>query len=158
MPRMDTQRLDVFRQNYLVFGLPQEKADEIASLAKFETKLASECMCEKGQKGSDLFVVLDGRVNITSQHGEKLAEIGPGAVIGEVALVDDQPRSANAVCITAVHYARLPAKELRNYMVQNKDVGFHMLANLSRVLSTRLRATDAVVDDLAGKSRDPWND
>lgn len=154
---MDTQRLDVFRQNYLVFGLPEAKSDEIAALAQFETKLPTECLCEKGQKGSDLFVVLDGRVTITSKHGEKLAEVGPGSVIGEVALVDDQPRSANAVCVTAVHYARLPAKELRQYMVQNKDVGFHMLANLSRVLSTRLRATDAVVDDLAGKARDPWD-
>lgn len=154
---MDSQRLDVFRQNYLVYGLPAERSDEIAGLAQFETKLANECLCEKGQKGSDLFVILDGRVNITSKHGEKLAELGPGAVIGEVALVDDQPRSANAVCITAVHYARLPAKELRNFMVNHKDVGFHMLANLSRVLSTRLRATDAVVDDLAGKARDPWD-
>lgn len=153
---MDTQRLDAFRQNYLVYGLPPEKIDEIAAIASFETKLAQEEICIKGQKGSDLFIVLDGRVNITSLNGEKLAEIGPGAVIGEVALVDDQPRSANAICITAVHYAKLPAKELRNYMVQNKDVGFHMLANLCRVLSTRLRATDAVVDQLAGKARDPW--
>ena len=158
MPLRDTKRLDVFRQNYLVYGLPPEKVEELAALASFETKLPKEDLCVKGQKGSDLFVVLEGRVNITSQHGEKLAEIGPGAVIGEVALVDDQPRSANAVCITAVHFARLPAKELRHYMVQNKDVGFHMLANLARVLSTRLRATDAAVDELAGKAKDPWID
>ncbi|MBS1723168.1 MAG: cyclic nucleotide-binding domain-containing protein [Armatimonadetes bacterium] len=153
---MDTQRLDVFKENYLVFGLPTERIDELAALASFETKLAQEVICVKGGKGSDLFVILDGRVNITSLNGEKLAEVGPGAVIGEVALVDDQPRSANAVCITAVHYARLPAKELRAYMVKHKDVGFHMLANLARVLSTRLRSTDAVVDELAGKARDPW--
>lgn len=154
---METQRLDVFRQNYLVFGLPPEKIEELVGLAKFETKLAHEDICIKGEKGSDLFVILDGKVNVTSKNGEKLAEIGPGAVIGEVALVDDQPRSANAVCITAVHYARLPAKELRAYMVAHKDVGFHMLANLARVLSTRLRQTDAVVDELAGKARDPWD-
>ena len=153
---MDTKRLDVFQQNYLVYGLPPQKVEEIADLAQFETKLPNEDICLCGEKGSDLFVILEGRVNVTSEHSEKLAEIGPGAVIGEVALVDDQPRSANAMCITAVHFARLPAKDLRNYMVQNKDVGFHMLANLSRVLSTRLRATDAVVDQLAGKARDPW--
>ncbi len=153
---METQRLDAFRQNYLVYGLSEDKIDEILAIASFETLLAQEPICLKGVKSSDLYVVLEGRVNITSQHGEKLAELGPGAVIGEVALVDDQPRSANAVCITAVHFARLPAKELRQYMVQNKDVGFHMLANLARVLSTRLRATDAVVDDLAGRARDPW--
>lgn len=154
---MDTKQFEMFRQNYLVFGLPDEKVAEIGALANFETKLPQESICLKGHVGSDLFVVLDGRVNITSQHGEKLAELGPGAVIGEVALVDDQPRSANAICVTAVHFARLEAKSLRNYMVQNKDVGFHMLANLARVLSTRLRATDAVVDDLAGKARDPWD-
>lgn len=153
---MDAKQLEIFNQNYLVFGLPPEQINEILELASFETKLPQDIICVKGEKGCDLFVILDGRVSITSQNGEKLAEIGPGAVIGEVALVDDQPRSANVVCITGVHYARLPAKELRNYMVQNKDVGFHMLANLTRVLSTRLRATDAVVDQLAGKARDPW--
>src|SRR5690242_12282868 len=126
---METQRLDVFKNNYLVYGLPQDKIDELAALACFETKLPHEAICVKGSTGCDLFVVLDGRVNITSKNGEKLAEVGPGAVIGEVALVDDQPRSANAVCVTAVHYARLPAKELRGYMVKHKDVGFHMLAN-----------------------------
>ncbi len=154
---MVTQRLDVFRQNYLVFGLPEEKISEIAELADFQTKLPNELLCGLGEKGSDLFVILDGRVNVTSEDGEKLAEIGPGAVIGEVALVDDLPRSANAVCITAVHFARLPAKELRAYMVKNKEVGFHMLANLSRVLSARLRTTNVVIDELAGKARDPWD-
>jgi len=154
---MESQRLDVFRQNYLVFGLPDDRIDEIASIASFETRMPQDLICRKGEKCGDLLVVLDGRVNITSENGEKLAEIGPGAVIGEVALVDDQPRSANAVCINAVHFARLPARELRSYMVQNKDVGFHMLANLARVLSTRLRTTDAVIDDLAGKNRDPWD-
>ena len=153
---MDVNRLEVFQQNYLVFGLPKESVEEIIALATFETKLPQDIICVKGEKGSDLFVILDGRVNITSQKGEKLAEVGPGAVIGEVALVDDQPRSANVVCITGVYFARLRAKELRNYMVQHKDIGFHMLANLARVLSTRLRATDAVVDQLAGKARDPW--
>ncbi|MCW5935934.1 MAG: cyclic nucleotide-binding domain-containing protein [Fimbriimonadaceae bacterium] len=154
---MESGRHDVFRQNYLVYGLPDDKIDELIELASFETKLANEDICRRGEKGCDLFVVLDGTVTITSLNGEKLAEIGPGSVIGEVALVDDQPRSANAVCKSAVHYARLPARELRNYMVTHKDVGFHMLANLSRVLSARLRQTDAVVDELAGKQRDPWD-
>jgi CRP-like cAMP-binding protein len=110
----------------------------------------------ENEKEVDLIVVLRGTVSIY-KGGEKLAEAGPGSVLGEVALVDNLPRSANVFCSTPVAIAKLEGGQLRKYMGQNRDSGFLMLANLSRVLSARLRAATQQVEDLKGSSRDPWN-
>ncbi len=146
----------VFKKNYLVQGLPDATIEEIAGLAVCDTMRAGESLIEKGEKCGDLYVIIEGSVHVYSDKGDKLAESGPGTVLGEVALVDDGPRSANVVCVGFVRYARLPAAELRSYMARHKETGFVMLANLSRVLSMRLRKTDAVMEDLRAKTEDPW--
>ena len=147
---------DVFKKNYLVAGLSDEEIDQIAELAEFGCLLADECLIKKGDTSSDLFVILEGVVCVYTDKGDKLGDCGPGSVIGEVALVDAGPRSATARCMGQVKFARLPAKELRAFMSQNRDVGFTMLANLSRVLSMRLRQSATVMEDLRAKTYDHW--
>ena len=147
---------DVFKKNYLVTGLPDAAIEEIAGLAEYGCKLAGECLIDKGETSNDLFVVLEGTVNVYTKQGDKLGEAGPGAVLGEVSLVDAGPRSACGMCVGMVKYAKLPAKELRQYMSDNKEVGFTMLANLSRVLSMRLRSTAEVMEHLRAETMDPW--
>ena len=150
------QYADVFKKNYLVHGLPDATIQEIAGLAQYDGGLANDVLVKKGENSGDLFVILDGTVNILTEGGDKLAEVGPASVLGEVALVDAGPRSATAVCRGMVKYAKLPAKELRSYMAKNKEAGFVMLANLARVLSMRLRNTSVAVEDLRAKTEDPW--
>jgi CRP-like cAMP-binding protein len=147
---------DIFRKNYLVHGLKDEVIDEIEALAQPQVFLAREFLVKHGEKSSDLYVILDGTVLVCTPGGDELAQIGPGSVLGEVALVDDQPRCADAVCKGLVKTAKFPAKELRSYMARNPQAGFVMLANLARVLSNRLRKTDAAVEDLASHPKDAW--
>jgi|SRR5579871_2817665 len=148
---------DVFRKNYLVYGLKDEIIDQIESLAQPQTFLAREFLVRNGERSGDLYVILEGEVLVCTTAGDELARCGPGSVLGEVALVDDQPRSADGVCKGMVKVARLPAKDLRSFMAKNHEAGFVMLANLARVLSNRLRKTSAVVEDLAAHPKDPWD-
>src|SRR5690349_3707567 len=106
---MSDQYADVFKKNYLVHGLPDATIEEIAKLAVYDGGLANDVLVERGDKGGDLFVILDGTVNILTDKGDKLTEVGPASVLGEVALVDAGPRSATAVCKGMVKYAKLPA-------------------------------------------------
>lgn len=148
---------DVFHKNYLVHGLKPEVIEQIEQMAEMKAFLAREFLVKCGERSSDLYVILDGTVLVCTPGGDELAQIGPGSVLGEVALVDDQPRSADAVCRGLVKVAKLPAKELRSFMAKNTDAGFIMLANLARVLSNRLRKTDAAVEDLASHPKDGWS-
>lgn len=150
------ENLDAFKRNYLCAGLSEEVVKEIAGLAEIVDARPNQTIIEKGDKSGDLLIIIQGTVNIMTKKGDKLGSAGPGSVLGEVALVDDNPRSADAVCVTPVKYARLPAQDLRRYMAQKKDAGFIMLANLARVLSMRLRNSDQVMEDLRAKTEDPW--
>ena len=144
-----------FKSNYLVCGLPDEAVTEIWDMAEQETHVARETLIRINEKSSDLFVILDGKVHVMTRDGDLLAEPGPGSVLGEMALIDDRPRSAEVVCIHLTKVAKIPAKKLRSYMNQNRDVGFIVLANLARVLSGRLRLADEKIDTLLDQS-DPW--
>lgn len=151
------EHMDVFASNFLVVGLPANVIEQIAGLAKYEAFAAGETMIRKGDRSADLFVILDGTVEVYSDHDDRLASVGKGSVIGEVALVDAQPRSADVVSKGLTKVARLPATELRRFMANNKDAGFVMLANLTRVLAMRLRNSQIVLEDLKEKAKeDPW--
>ena len=54
------QHADVFKKNYLVHGLPDATIEEIAALAVCDGGLAGEALVSRGDKSSDLFVILDG--------------------------------------------------------------------------------------------------
>ncbi len=153
---MNPKFADVFKKNYLVAGLDDGAIGEISDLGKVDSMMPGESLIEKGDDSSDLFVILDGVVNVYTKGGDKLGDCGPGSVLGEVALVDAGPRSANAVCVGVVTYSRLPAAGLRKYMSANREAGFTMLANLSRVLSMRLRNSATVMEDLRAQTVDPW--
>lgn len=148
--------MDVFRKNYLVSGLPEEAIEEIAELAMFRASVAGETIIEKGDKSTDLYVILEGRVNLYGPDGDKVAEIGPPSILGEIALVDNLERTITAVAVGLVKCAILPGGALRHYMSSKKDYGFIMLSNLARVLSMRLRNTNVQLLNLMEKTQDGW--
>lgn len=153
---LNEKYFDVFKKNYLVIGLPEDAIHQLADLADYRVETAGSVLVQKGSQSGDLFVVLDGDVTITTGDGDLLGKAGPGSVFGEIALVDDQPRSANVVCPGLTAVARFPAKELRSFMAKNREIGFVMLANLARLLAFRLRNTTTNYDELRDKIRDPW--
>ena len=150
--------LDVFKKSYLVHGLSDESVQEIYGLGKYAVHAAREDLIRTGDKSSDLIAILDGRVNVLTPTGEKITELGPGNVLGEIALIDNQPRSASAVCIGRVQACHIPAAELRKLMGAKRDIGFVVLTNLAKVMCMRLRNTGLRLDNLSNQlaSKDPW--
>jgi len=148
------ETLDVFKKNYLVVGLSDEAIQEIAALAETKTLYPNEMLIKMNEKSSDLYVILDGRVKVITSTGDYLADVGPGSVLGEVSLIDDQPRSADAICVGTVTVAKIPAKQLRSLMNSKREMGFVVLANLARVLCGRLRTASNRIENLV--SQDTW--
>jgi CRP-like cAMP-binding protein len=157
MLMLPMQNLDVFKKNYLVVGLNDEQVSEIASLATFRRLTAQERLIRAGDQGCDLFVILDGRLNVLTPDGDKLSEVGPGSVLGEIGLIDARPRAADVIAIGLVDVAVIPAGELRRRMNQNREMGFVILANLARVLCGRLRQANEKLDELYDKTTDSWD-
>jgi CRP/FNR family cyclic AMP-dependent transcriptional regulator len=96
-----------------------------------------------------VLVLERGRVKVTvpTAAGSEavLTFRGPGALLGEQALVDSMPRGANVVAVEPVQLLVIPASSFRAYLHERPQVALAMLA----MLSARLRASDARLAEFA---------
>ena len=94
----------------------------------------------EGERGDEFFVVVGGQVEIRS--GNRCFEtLGQNGIFGEMALIDDSPRSATVVALTDVSVA--PIKE-NQFLFLVKNMPFFAL-RVMRVLANRLRRQNKAV-------------
>ncbi len=121
---------------------------EIESLAahlRVEGRRKGEVVCKEGDAQPSLFVIAKGSVSILKQDaGEQsklIAKLGPGQTIGEMALLDGQPRSATVAAAEDLVLLVLHRTELDRLVEEKPRLGVKLLWKLARLLSQRLRQT-----------------
>ena len=117
----------------------------MAEVARHRDLPAGAVVFREGEAGDEMYVVIAGKVRI-SRHlaagEEALGILEPGSHFGEMAMVDDAPRSADAVAHTACALAVLKRDELEKLMFGDKDLACDLLWSFVRTLSARLRETN----------------
>jgi hypothetical protein len=71
---------------------------------KIRTIKAGKALVKQGDPGSEIFLLLDGVLRV-EHNGERLAEYGPGALLGERALLEDTGRTSSLIAITKCRVA-----------------------------------------------------
>ena len=109
---------------------------------------AGSTFFSQGDTGVGLYVLTSGTVRITqAKNPDKAEEVlgteGPGGVLGEMALLDDLPRSATVTAVDDVTALLLPVWEFRAVVQSNPDIALKLLS----VLSQRLRRAENRVHD-----------
>lgn len=105
---------------------------------------ANEVVFEQGEEGLGMYVVVEGKVQITTHNGDgakPLAELGNGQFFGELALLDGAPRSAT---VTAMEPSRLIGffrTEFLELLETNGRTGTKISLQLARMTGSRLRQT-----------------
>jgi CRP/FNR family cyclic AMP-dependent transcriptional regulator len=94
----------------------------------------------EGERGDEFFVIVRGKVEIRSGD-RRLETLGPKGIFGEMALIDDSPRSATVVALTDVTVA--PIKE-RQFLFLVKHMPMFAL-KVMRVLAKRLRRQNKAI-------------
>lgn len=92
-----------------------------------------------------LLLLLEGEVSVDTSAAAlsgplTISVLGPGSIIGEMALLDDAPRSANCVTLSPVQAAVLSRKALEGLIDQQPRVAAKLLLGLSARTAERLRA------------------
>ncbi len=134
--------------------VPLFKSLDSAELAKF-AELVREKSYPKGSvilfeddPGDSLFVVRDGRVKVVlvAEDGREviLGILGVGAHFGELALIDDQPRSAHVIAMEESSLLVLRREDFRKRVEASPAVAWSLLTELSR----RLRRADDKIGSL----------
>lgn len=99
---------------------------------------AGTTLFRPGDPGSEMYVVLEGIVEILVDH-VCVEEAGPGTIVGELALIDDSPRSATARAQTGCKLARVDRKRFQFLISQTPFFSLHVM----KTMADRLRRTDA---------------
>jgi CRP-like cAMP-binding protein len=91
------------------------------------------------------------KVSLAGQAREKrLASFSPGSVFGEVALLDEEPRSATVTADEELVCYVLDDARFRALTRAHPSIAIQLLTNLSRELSRRLRKANAMISQLEG--------
>jgi CRP-like cAMP-binding protein len=138
-------------------NLHDDELDRLAALCAEESHGPEHVIFEQGDAGDRLYLILEGRVRISRQvpgmGEEALALLGPGAAFGEMALVDEAPRSADARVHERCRLLVIAKAGLADLMLLDKALGYEILCNFVRILASRLRETNDKMTFLSVTSR-----
>ena len=127
-------------------GLTREALSLIAQVTTEESHGLGTRIFQYGDPGDKLFIILSGKVRISREVAgmgeEALAVLGPGEVFGEMALLDEAPRSADARVHERCRLMALPKDAFEDLLFLHKDLAYEVLWNCVRILSARLRETN----------------
>lgn len=133
-------QLDHLKSVPLFAGLNKKQLQLIAKSADEITVASGTVLVDQGQTGREAFLVLDGSVGI-KRNGRKVATLGPGAIVGELALLDHGPRTATAVCESD---ATLLVVDRRNFL-SIVESSHTLTSRLLEYLASRIRELDKTV-------------
>ena len=108
---------------------------------------AGERIFARGDAGDELYLIRRGAVRILlplgTEEAHHLATFGRGSFFGEMAFLDQDPRSADAIAHTDTDLFALSRKSFDAFAEEHKKVANNLLEGLARTLAIRLRYTDA---------------
>jgi CRP/FNR family transcriptional regulator, cyclic AMP receptor protein len=122
-------------------GLDDKDLARIAASFKQRTFQPGDVIAEEGSSGIGFFVIESGTAKAT--HGDTvIAELGPGSSFGEVALIDEGPRSATVTAGSELKCWGLSAWEFRPLAETNATVAW----NLARIVAGYVRLATGELD------------
>ncbi len=97
---------------------------------------AGTVLMREGEPGDEMFVLLEGQLAITVQ-GRHIDTLGPGMILGEMAMVDDRPRSATATATTASSLIRLDRDGFQDLIARSPEFALRVM-NIMSIRTRRL--------------------
>ena len=140
----------------LLHGLSQAELRLLARRTELRDYPPGAIIVAQNEAGGTLYLIVKGRVRVVrhgqaSPSGAPLAEYGPGDFFGEMALLENVPRSADVLATTPTTCALLSREVFQECLLANRDVATVLLATLSR----RLRALSELVERPRVETRAP---
>ena len=141
LPQTTNPRLQLLKNVVLFKDLSMRDLAMVNSMMHERRYIADEVIFDEGEEGQGLFVVLKGRVKITlpANVDTILIELGPGAFFGEVALLDQSVRTAQARAIEDTQIVALFRTEFYSLLETHSAIASRISFQLARVLAARLR-------------------
>jgi CRP-like cAMP-binding protein len=124
--------IDLFSQ------IPGEDLARVAMIASEVDFDPGESLMTEGEIGDSMYLILEGRVTVT-KSGHDIAELGPRECVGEMAILDSEPRSATVRAFASTRALKVEREDFYELLDERMDIA----RGIIKVLCRRLRATTA---------------
>ena len=118
-------------------GLSTDEIEGIAQITRQCVYESDSILCKQGTQGDDLYIIVEGFVLIR-QGARVLARLGPGEVVGELAVFDNKPRSADVVADGLVRVLVLHGQNFTSILRRGGNLPVKLLG----ILANRIRDTN----------------
>jgi CRP/FNR family transcriptional regulator, cyclic AMP receptor protein len=134
--RLFTQdtKVEALKRLSLFEGLTRKELVQLARVSEDIELPAGTVLCQEGKRGHEFFIVVDGEVVVT-RRGRRVAEYREGTAIGEIALIEDVPRTATVTSATTLRCIVLTRPAFAALLSQHPIVQGKLLRTLARRLA-----------------------
>lgn len=133
-------------------NLSARELKEVAAIVHKREYQPDEPVFFQGDPGLGMYIIQEGEISITiagKDGGEKeLAVLSDGDFFGELALLDESPRSATALCRTKCSLIGFFRPDLFELIEKKRDLGIKIVLKLAEIVAERLRKTDRELSKL----------
>ncbi len=127
-------RLEMLARVPLFEGAAKRHLRHLAKLTRLEQFEAERELITQGQPSRAAFVVVAGTATVR-RNGRRIADVGPGDIVGELGLLLDQPRNATVRSTTPMLCLALDRAGLRSAVLEHPAFGWHLLQTVAHRLS-----------------------
>lgn len=130
-------------------GLPENELQAIARLAMMRRVARNSSIVRAGEHTDFVYLVLAGslKVLVTDEEGREVifGMLGPGELFGEMAVLDDHPRSATVIAVSASQLVVIGKGDFKRLLQERFELSQYIIRNLTQ----RLRKADRKIETLA---------
>ena len=112
-------------------GLSKKELTELARAADDLEVPAGQVLCKEGETGQEFFVIVDGKIDVTTK-GKLVASRDGGEFVGEIALLEDIPRTATVTTTTPARLFVLTRQDFRRLVDASPSVEQKVMRALAR--------------------------
>ena len=153
---MDPSKREILRRVRAFADLGDEDCDAVLAVLKARRGAPGDVLFKEGDRGDTLMIVLDGhlvaRVRTDGSGEEEVARLGPGEVVGEMAFVDAEPRSASVSAPAGATILEFSRDALAGLRKTAPRVAAAIQRNVLFDVARRLRDAGEKLSDAAGGS------
>jgi len=128
------RKIELLTRVPLLARCSKSELARIAALADVVDFRQGDTLMTEGKPGMEAFVVVDGSARVT-RAGRKLADLGPGDWVGEIALLSNVPRTATVVATSPLQTLVLTRRGLSDLMHDVPSIGTKVLAAVGERLA-----------------------
>ena len=150
---MEPDTIDQLKKINWFNELPDDFFGALAQKVHKRSLRKDEILFHKGDEGDSLFIINTGRVKIVTQDSQEnevvLNQVGAGEIIGEMALLDHEPRSAGVVALEETSVMELSREDFMEILSRQPELALSVI----RSLISRLRHNTSYIEQITEMSR-----